>query len=69
MKKINITTAALFVYLVVMSVIGWPGKQPNPDYTEYFCVIGATILVIFVLRYMQTKRLRIREKMKNEQRK
>ena len=24
MKKINITTIALLVYLIVMSIIGWP---------------------------------------------
>lgn len=66
MKKINITTAVLLIYLIVMSVIGWPGKQANPDYVQYFCVMGATVLVICFLRYLQIKRLKIREKMKNE---
>lgn len=27
MKRINITTGVLLVYLIVMSVWGWPGKQ------------------------------------------
>ena len=31
MKKINITTGVLLVYLLVMCVWGWPGKQPDPD--------------------------------------
>ena len=31
MKKINITTAVLLIYLIVMSVIGWPGKKADPD--------------------------------------
>ena len=66
MKKINITTAVLLIYLIVMSVIGWPGKKADPDYIQYFCVIGATILVIGFLRFLQIKRFRIREKMKNE---
>ena len=26
MKKINITTIALLVYLIVMSIIGWGGE-------------------------------------------
>lgn len=65
MKKINITTAVLLIYLVVMSVIGWPGKKADPDYVQYFCVIGVTVLVIGFLRFLQIKRLKIREKMKD----
>ena len=65
MKKVNITTAVLLFYLIVMSIIGWPGKQADPDYVQYFCVFGATILVIGLLRFLQIKRLKIREKMKD----
>lgn len=65
MKKINLTTAVLTVYLIVMSVIGWPGKQPEPDYVQYICVIAATIAAILILRVVQIKRLKIREKRKN----
>lgn len=65
MKKINITTAVLLIYLVVMSVIGWPGKKADPDYVQYFCVIGVTLLVIVFLRFLQIKRLKIRKKMKD----
>lgn len=67
MKKINITTAVLAIYLIVMSIIGWPGKQPEPDYIQYFCVIGATILVIVLLRYLQIKRYKIRNNKKKSQ--
>ncbi len=65
MKKINITTAVLLIYLIVMSVIGWPGKKADPDYVQYFCVIGVTVLVIGFLRFLQIKCLKIREKMKD----
>ena len=41
MKKINITTGVLVIYLIVMSVWGWPGKQPDPDWVQYFSVMGA----------------------------
>jgi len=58
MKKINITTIALLVYLIVMSIIGWPGN----NYTEYFLMIGATLVIIILLRYLQVKRLRMRDK-------
>ena len=54
MKKINITTIALLVYLIVMSIIGWPGNNPGNNYTEYFLMI--------LLRYLQVKRLRMRDK-------
>lgn len=64
MKKINLTTAVLLIYLTVMCVIGWPGNKPNPNYTEYFCVMGASILAIALLRYVQTKRTRIRDKIR-----
>ena len=58
MKKINITTIALLVYLIVMSIIGWGGN----NYTEYFLMIGATLVIIILLRYLQVKRLRMRDK-------
>ena len=64
MKKVNITTAVLLIYLIVMSIIGWPGKQA--DYVQYFGVIAATVLVIGLLRFLQIKRLKIRDKMKDE---
>ena len=32
MKKINITTIALLVYLIVMSIIGWPGNNSGNNY-------------------------------------
>ena len=35
MKKINITTGVLVIYLIVMSVWGWPGKQPDPDWARH----------------------------------
>ena len=58
MKKINITTIALLVYLIVMSIIDNPGN----NYTEYFLMIGATLVIIILLRYLQVKRLRMRDK-------
>ncbi len=66
MKKINITTAILLVYLLVMSVIGWPGNKPDPDYTQYFLIIGISLGVIFLLRFVQVKRMQSREKIRNE---
>lgn len=66
MKKINITTGVLLIYLIVMSVWGWPGKQPEPDRVQYFAVMGVSLFVIFLLRYLQVKRKKMRDKWKEE---
>ncbi|MDR3140518.1 MAG: hypothetical protein LBU37_02130 [Tannerellaceae bacterium] len=66
MKKINITSAVLLIYLLVMSVIGWPGNKPEIGWTQYCLVIGLTSGAIFLLRYVQIKRFKSREKVKNE---
>ena len=66
MKKINITTGVLLIYLIVMSVWGWPGKQPDPDWVQYFSVMGVSVFIIFLLRYLQIKRMRMRDKWKEE---
>ncbi len=66
MKRINITSLVLFVYLAVMAVIGWPAKHPEPNYTEYFLIIGLSALVILLLRFVQIKRMKLRDKLKQE---
>jgi Na+/melibiose symporter-like transporter len=66
MKKINITTAVLLIYLLVMSVIGWPGNKPDIGWTQYCLVICLTSGVIFLLRFVQIKQFKSREKMKKE---
>lgn len=66
MKKVNITSLLLLIYLIVMSVIGWPGNKPDADWTQYFLVIGLTLAVILLLRFVQTKRFKAREKWRNE---
>ncbi len=68
MKRINITSLVLLVYLAVMAFIGWPGKQPEPDYTQYFLIIGLSVVVILLLRFVQIKRMKIREQLKQQDR-
>ena len=66
MKRINFTTGILLIYLIVMCVIGWPGKQLEPNYIEYFSIMGISAAAIILLRYMQIRRLKMREKIKEE---
>ncbi|MCC8093945.1 MAG: hypothetical protein LIP05_00395 [Tannerellaceae bacterium] len=66
MKRINISTAVLLIYLIVMAIFGWPGNKPDPDYIQYGVIIGASVIVIIVLRIVQIKRLKAREKWKQD---
>lgn len=69
MKRINLTTLVLLLYLAVMSVIGWPGNRPDASYTGYFAVIGATLVIIFLLRYLQVKRWKMRQQRRENENK
>ena len=66
MKKINIMTLALLAYLLIMSYIGWPGRNDNLNYTEYFIVIGVTVAVILLLRFLRIRLLKMRNKQKED---
>ncbi|MCD7913819.1 MAG: hypothetical protein LUG96_00215 [Tannerellaceae bacterium] len=66
MKRINISTAVLLIYLIVMAIFGWPGNKLDPDYIQYGVIIGASVIVIIVLRIVQIKRLKAREKWKQD---
>ncbi|MDR1500430.1 MAG: hypothetical protein LBI58_05565 [Tannerellaceae bacterium] len=65
MKKVNIITGLLLIYLIVMSVIGWPGNKPEADYVQYFVIMGVSLSAIILLRVLQRRRTRWREKQKN----
>lgn len=66
MKKINITTALLCIYILVMGVLYWPGRNPLVDYTSYFIALGGTAFITVVLRLIQIRRLKIREQWRKE---
>lgn len=64
MKKTNLVTLLLIIYLIVMSYVGWDYFIPQGDYIEYACIIVASLFVILLLRYVLNKR----EGMRNESR-
>ncbi|MDR0575918.1 MAG: hypothetical protein LBG96_18155 [Tannerella sp.] len=64
MKRINILTIALLAYLLIMSYIGWPGRNDNHNYTEYFIVMGVSVVVIFLLRFLRIRLLKTRNRQK-----
>ena len=60
-------TIALLAYLLVMSVIGWPGNNNDKlSYPQYFIVIGVCMAVIFILRYLRIRLLKTRDKYKGD---
>lgn len=67
MKKTNITTALLCIYLIVMAILFWPGQNPEDGYLKYIGVLGGTLFIIIVLRVIQIKRLKLRQKWEEEQ--
>lgn len=62
MKRINFTTLALLVYLLVIGFLSWPGKNPQVTFQEYWVIMGITVALIVLLRFVQIKRLRLRDK-------
>ncbi len=65
MKKSNLITIILLIYLGVLSVWGWNDYKNSGDYMQYFATIGTSVVVILLLRYVLNKR----EKMRSENRK
>ena len=61
MKKRNIITIILLIYLGIMAYIGWPNYIDEGRYWEYAGIIAGTLVAIFALRYVQGKK----EKMLN----
>lgn len=64
MKRYNIITLLLIIYLAVMAYFG-RGMLLSGNYWEYFSIIVITLLVIIMLRWA----LKRREKIRNERRK
>ena len=60
-------TFALLAYLLIMSYIGWPGRNNRYNYTEYYSVIGVTVTVIFLLRFLRIRLLKMRNKQKKDE--
>ena len=60
-KRSTIIPAILFVYLVVMSTIGWKQYASGAmSATEYFGIIAITLAVIVLLHFNIKRRERLR---------
>ena len=66
MKKSNLITIILLIYLGVMAYIGWPNYIDEGRYWEYAGIIAGTLVAIFALRYVQGKKEKMRNYYKEE---
>lgn len=66
MKKSNLITIILLIYLGVMAYIGWP-KFEAGQYVEYFAIILVTLIVIFLLRVVLRKKERLKRERQQQQ--
>ena len=69
MKKRNIITIILLIYLGIMAYIGWPNYIDEGRYWEYAGIIAGTLVAIFALRYVQGKKEKMRNFIKKNQKK
>ncbi len=70
MKRINITIGLLFIYFLVLSIIGFPKEQIAPDGTDrlipFILVCMLELIVLFLLRWALIKRHKFREHRRRE---
>lgn len=67
MKKSNLITIILLIYLGVMAYIGWPKFIEAGQYIEYFAIILVTLIVIFLLRVVLCKKERLKRERQQQQ--
>ena len=56
MKKINLTTLVLSLYLVGISIYSYPKIGVDASLGEYVGVIVSTALIIIFLRFLQIRK-------------
>ncbi len=70
MKRINITIGLLFIYFLVLSIIGFPKERIAPDGTDrlilFILVCVLELIVLFLLRWTLIKRHKFREHRRRE---
>lgn len=70
MKRINITIGFLFIYFVVMSVLGYPRERIAPDGADrqvtYLLVCALELVVLILLRWVLIRRYKMRERRRHD---
>ena len=70
MKRINITIGFLFIYFLVMSVLGYPRERIAPDGADrlvtYLLVCALELVVLILLRWVLIRRYKMRERRRHD---
>ena len=70
MKRINITIGFLFIYFVVMSVLGYPRERIAPDGADrlvtYLLVCALELVVLILLRCVLIRQYKMRERRRHD---
>ncbi|ATR91148.1 hypothetical protein CS544_08690 [Porphyromonas gingivalis] len=70
MKRINITIGFLFIYFVVMSVLGYPRERIAPDGADrlvtYLLVCALELVVLILLRWVLIRRYKMHERRRHD---
>ncbi|MCE8193081.1 hypothetical protein JFY65_02690 [Porphyromonas gingivalis] len=70
MKRTNITIGFLFIYFVVMSVLGYPRERIAPDGADrlvtYLLVCALELVVLILLRWVLIRRYKMRERRRHD---
>ena len=70
MKRINITIGFLFIYFVVMSVLGYPRERIAPDGADRLVtdllVCALELVVLILLRWVLIRRYKMRERRRHD---
>ncbi|ALO30118.1 hypothetical protein [Porphyromonas gingivalis] len=70
MKRINTTIGFLFIYFVVMSVLGYPRERIAPDGADrlvtYLLVCALELVVLILLRWVLIRRYKMRERRRHD---
>ncbi|AIJ36285.1 hypothetical protein [Porphyromonas gingivalis] len=70
MKRINIIIGFLFIYFVVMSVLGYPRERIAPDGADrlvtYLLVCALELVVLILLRWVLIRRYKMRERRRHD---
>ena len=61
MKRYDLITGLLLIYLIVMAFFGWEKFSNEGKYLEYFGIIGVTLIIIFILRIVLKRKNKFRE--------
>ena len=61
-KKHILLPLVLLVYLAFMAYTYYPEKNPELSYTQYYTIIGVTIVIIIVLSFFLKKKEEHRKK-------